>query len=138
MDDRDKSTNFRKMHPHVLRKFFRTRLGSVIPVDVVEALMGHEGYLTEVYRRYTLEDLAKFYLKGESALLVFTEAEEVSRLRVEVEESNRALQTLVNTLATKSMRLEEENKDLRHRIQSTEKKLGELEKLIREALGTAS
>ena len=31
----------------MLRKFFRTRLGAVIPVDVVEALMGHEGYLTE-------------------------------------------------------------------------------------------
>jgi len=33
------------VHPHVLRKFFRTKMGSVIPVDVVEALMGHEGYL---------------------------------------------------------------------------------------------
>lgn len=127
MDERDKSTNFRKMHPHVLRKFFRTRLGSVIPVDVVEALMGHEGYLTEVYRRYSVEDLAKFYLKGESSLLVFTEAEEVSKLRVEVEESNRELQTLVNTLASKSMRLEEENKDLKHRIQMTEGKLSKLE-----------
>jgi integrase len=36
-----------KIHPHVLRKFFRTKMGSMIPVDVAEALMGHEGYLTE-------------------------------------------------------------------------------------------
>jgi len=113
MDERDRSTNFRKIHPHVLRKFFRTRLGTVIPVDIVEALMGHEGYLTEVYRRYSMEDLAKFYLQGESALLVFTEAGEVTRLRQEVEESKEQLQTLVNTLATKSMRQEEDNMKLK-------------------------
>ena len=63
LNGKDKSTNREKLHPHVLRKFFRTRLGPVIPVDVVEALMGHEGYLTEVYRRYSIEDLKKFYLK---------------------------------------------------------------------------
>jgi integrase len=71
----------REDHPHTLRKFFRTRLGAVsIPIDVVEALMGHEGYLTEVYRRYSIEDLRKFCLKGESALLVFMEAQEVTKL----------------------------------------------------------
>ena len=51
----------------------------MIPVDVVEALMGHEGYLTEVYRRYSIEDLAKFYKQGEYALLVFTESGKVGR-----------------------------------------------------------
>jgi len=40
----------------------------------------------------------------------------------------------VNGLATKSLRLEEENKDLRRRIQMTEEKLAELEKLIRETI----
>jgi len=83
------------MHPHTLRKFFRTKLGAVIPVDVVEALMGHEGYLTDVYRRYSMEDLAKFYKQGESALLSFTEAEEVSKLRAEVNERNEEFKNLV-------------------------------------------
>jgi len=46
--EKDKTTNRHKLHPHVLRKFFRTRMGTVIKVDIVEALMGHEGYLTEV------------------------------------------------------------------------------------------
>lgn len=133
MSERDKSTNRRKLHPHVLRKFFRTRLGSVIPVDVVEALMGHEGYLTEVYRRYSMEDLAKFYLQGESALLVFTEAGEVTRLRQEVEESKEQLQTLVNTLTMKSMKLEEENKDLNSRIEQTNRKLSTIENAVVES-----
>lgn len=142
---RDKSTNRHTIHPHVLRKFFRTRLGAVIPIDVVEALMGHEGYLTEVYRRYSQEDLAKFYLQGEAALLVFTEAEEVSRLRAEVEERNRQLQTLVNGVTAENLELksrvakmELEDTDLKRRIQLTEQKLAELEKLIRETLEIAS
>ena len=102
---RDKSTNRRTVHPHVLRKFFRTRLGSVIPVDVVEALMGHEGYLTEVYRRYTVEDLAKFYKQGEHALLIFTEAGEVTDLRKEVEQQRDQLQTIVNGLTAENHEL---------------------------------
>jgi len=125
MDERDESTSYRKMHPHVLRKFFRTRMATLIPVDVVEALMGHEGYLTEVYRRYTVEDLAAFYLKGESALLVFTEAEEVSKLRVEIEKGKTELQETLS-LVTK------ENLDLRRRIQRTEGKLAEIENTMAE------
>jgi integrase len=140
-DERDLSTNRHRIHPHVLRKFFRTRMATLIPVDVVEALMGHEGYLTEVYRRYTQEDLANFYLQGESSLLVFTEAEEVSRLRVEVEERNKQLQTLANGLASENLelkarvaRVEAENAEMKKRIVNSESKLGDLEKLIREKL----
>ncbi len=48
---KDPQTNRTTLHIHTLRKFFRTRLGAVIPVDIVETLMGHEGYLTEVYRK---------------------------------------------------------------------------------------
>ena len=62
--ERDSSTGRLTLHPHTLRKFFRTKLGAVIPIDVVEALMGHEGYPTEVYRRYSPVDLAREYQKG--------------------------------------------------------------------------
>jgi len=128
LNDRDKSTDREKLHPHVLRKFFRTRLGGAgIPIDVVEALMGHEGYLTEAYRKYTIQDLAKFYLKGESALLVFTEAQEVTKLRKEVEEQNKTLQTLVNGLTS-------ENLELKDRLSKTEVKLSQIEKLLVEVL----
>jgi hypothetical protein len=54
--------NFTRMF---LCKFFKTRLGAAgIQIDVVESLMDHEGYLTEGYRLYSLEDLQKYYLKG--------------------------------------------------------------------------
>jgi len=124
---KDKETNKYTLHPHVLRKFFRTRMGTVIPVDVAEALMGHEQYLTEVYRRYTVEDLAKFYLQGESALLVFTEAEEVGKLRAEVQEREKQLQTLVNGLTS-------ENLELKTRMSQMEEKLRDANKAINDRL----
>jgi len=110
---KDEDTNRHRVHPHVLRKFFRTKMGSVIPVDVVEALMGHEGYLTEVYRRYSMEDLAKFYKQGEPSLLLFTQAEEIGKLRAEIEERNKQLQTLVNGLTTENLRLKNQVETLR-------------------------
>ena len=107
LSERDSSTNNHTMHPHVLRKFFRTKLGAVLPIDIVECLMGHEGYLTEVYRRYSQEDLAEFYKKGEGALLVFTNGAEVAKLRAEIEEKNAQLQTIINGLATENITLKE-------------------------------
>jgi integrase len=121
--EKDPSTNRITLHPHCLRKFFRTRMGSIIPVDVAEALMGHEGYLTEVYRRYSQEDLAEFYKKGESSILVFSNGAEVSKLRVEVEEKNKQLQTVINSLAT-------ENSELKSRIRKAESTLGEVVKTL--------
>jgi len=127
---RDKATNIHKTHPHTLRKFFRTKLGAVIPVDVVEALMGHEGYLTEVYRRYSMDDLAKFYKQGESALLIFTEAEEVGKLRAEVEDRNRQLQTLVNGLTAENLELKSRVSRAEMEILKVIKKVEDLEKQL--------
>lgn len=118
-DKMDSSTNRHVIHPHVLRKFFRTKLASVIQVDVVEALMGHEGYLTEVYRKYSTEDLAKFYKQGEHALLVFTEAAEVSKLKAEVEEKYKSMEDQRNYLVNKVM-------DLEVRIRRVEDEIGKL------------
>jgi len=148
LNGKDKSTGREKIHPHTLRKFFRTRLGSVIPVDVIEALMGHEKYLTEVYRKYSLEDLKRFYLKGESALLIFTDAAEVTKLRQEVEEHahkiqkevderNRTLQTLVNGLTTENLemkskisKIEFENTKIKKENLETKEELKQLSKTV--------
>ncbi|MCS7113804.1 MAG: site-specific integrase [Candidatus Bathyarchaeota archaeon] len=104
------------IHPHVLRKFYRTRLAMVIPVDVVEALMGHEGYLTQVYRCYSIEDLANYYKQGEHTLLIFA-SEDVSKLRADLEERNKQLQTLINGLASDNMELKTQVKNLNEKIE---------------------
>ena len=99
--------------------------------------MGHEGYLTEVYRRYTVEDLAKFYLQGEPALLVFTESAEVIKLRQDVEERNKSLQTLVAGLSNKNLalenkviRVEAENLGLKGRVRKLEEAMNDVKKLL--------
>lgn len=131
---KDPTTKRYTLHPHVLRKFFRTRLGSVIPVDVVEALMGHEGYLTEVYRRYSAQDLANFYLKGESALLVFTSSGDISKLKHDIEGNKTSLQSLVNNLTM-------ENITIRSRLTNLESDYQEIQinmrRLMEEKIYTA-
>ena len=120
LNHRDSSTNRHKFHSHVLRKFFRTRMGNVISVDVTEALMGHKGYLTEVYRKHTEEDLAKFYKQGEASVIIFGRVEEIAGLRKEVEDRNKQLQTLVNGLTS-------DNMELKQKVGSLETTLTELQ-----------
>ena len=141
LNGKDKSTGREKIHPHVLRKHFRTRLVTVIPVDVVEALMGHEGYLTEVYRRYSLEDLKKFYLQGEPSLLVFTDTSKVvelqkvleqksKKLEKEVEEKSTRLQVLVNSLALENQSMKEQLSKMNEENRETKEELRQLSKTV--------
>jgi integrase len=143
LNGKDKSTGREKIHPHVLRKHFRTRLATVIPVDVVEALMGHEGYLTEVYRRYSLEDLKKFYLQGEPSLLVFTDTKEIvefqkvlekksKELKKDVEEKSTRLQVLVNSLALENQSLKTELERNKVDLDKTKARVEKLEKVLPE------
>ena len=74
--------------------------------------------------------------------------EEVSKLRVEVEEKNEQLQTLVNGLTAENLelksrvskmetehsRLEKENVDLKSRIDKTEETLAGLEEPIHDCI----
>lgn len=119
-DKKDKTTNVTTMHIHVLRKFFRTRMGAVIPVDITEALMGHEGYLTEAYRKYSDSDLAKFYLKGEHSVMIFNEAAEIAKLREEVEQRNKQLQEVVNGVVSENLALKKELQELKKRVKELE------------------
>ena len=85
--DRDKMTNRRVLHPHVLRKFFRTLSAPIVGVDIAEELMGHEGYLTASYRRYSPQQLTEAYSQIEPILNVFGETnnEQFDNLKQEFE-----------------------------------------------------
>lgn len=99
------------LHPHTLRKFFRTELATQIPVDVVEALMGHEGYLTDSYRRYSLEQLADFYKQAMHAVTVFGD-KSLSELEANMKSKSDELQTLVNSLSIDNLRMKQQLTDL--------------------------
>lgn len=117
----DKTTNRHELHPHVLRKFFRTNHRAI--VDIREAIMGHEGYLTEAYRKYSPEQLAKFYKEGAWGVLIFSETGKMEKLRKELENKTHDLQTLINSLAT-------ENLDLREKVRRNETSLNNLNQVV--------
>ena len=72
MNDVDPVTKRHVFHTHCFRKYFRTELAQVIPLDVVETLMGHSGYLTDAYRDYSEKQLAEHYLKGMPVLEIYS------------------------------------------------------------------
>lgn len=116
---KDNGTGRYTIHPHVLRKFYRTRLGGVIHVDIVEALMGHEGYLTNEYRRPSEEDLAKSYKQGEHALLVFSNGGEISKVLEDVKQERTHVENFLGEF-TKKIALE--NQELKTKLAELELK----------------
>jgi integrase len=70
-NDRDSRTNWHKMRPHNLRKFFTTRMSLKMPDTVVEVLNGRVTGNKQVYYKYPPERLAEYYRKGEEELVVF-------------------------------------------------------------------
>jgi integrase len=125
------------MRPHVLRKYFRSMVGSVAGMDVAEALMGHASYLSEVYRKYPDPEktLAEAYRKAVPELQIFTE-EHPDEARIKtVEERSRLLENMNVQLQTRLMALENENTELKQRLQKLEQKLSEIEKALAELAG---
>lgn len=126
---RDPTTKRRLAHPYVLRKFFRTKLGSVIQSDVVEALMGHEEGLTEVYREYSEKDMLKMYGEGEHALLLFGEMSgDAQQLRQEVNQVYRENFEMRSVFEG----LRSENSALKEQLKRLDEKFSSLEKIVKD------
>jgi site-specific recombinase XerD len=54
-----------KLHPHSLRKWFKTQLiAAGVPGPIVDRLTGHSRYLAQEYELYTEEQLRDWYSKG--------------------------------------------------------------------------
>jgi integrase len=117
---RDKETGRRTLHPHILRKWFRTRLGKINP-DYTEAIMGHTPYLEAVYRRYGTEELANFYLENQHLLYIFTDASELSRLRNEVDNRIKSQGELIEGILLENIALKKSLNELQAKISEFEK-----------------
>lgn len=103
----DSTTKRSKIHPHVFRKFFRSQMGSAIQLDVTEAIMGHSGYLTSVYRVYPNPEktLAEFYLKGESSVTIFGESIP-AEVQQEIKGNKETIQQLASMISEMKTRLD--------------------------------
>jgi len=95
LEQRDVETNRHKIHLHSFRKYFRTHLGTVLPIDIIEELIGHDGYLSRSYVRHTEDELREYYLESEYKLLVFENQADTTDLKKQVMD----LETKVKTLS---------------------------------------
>jgi integrase len=55
---------------HSTRRYFRTHAVSTMPLDLVEKIMRHTGYLTDSYVRISDEEARKQFRAGEAALYI--------------------------------------------------------------------
>ena len=84
-----------------------------IPRDVVEALMGHEAYLTEAYRRYDEKQLAEMYKDGIENLAVFETPGDVSDIREQLAQKDKEIRELksdMQRLMIKVLTMEDQQK----------------------------
>jgi len=59
-------------HIHSLRRYFRTYMPTGgMPIDMVEEIMGHSGYLTAEYRRYNDKQLGEAYNNSQHSVTIF-------------------------------------------------------------------
>ena len=144
IDEKNNGKAFNPLGPHALRESFGSiMINSGVPDTIVDFWLGHTiGEMAEAYKGVQLESLKQIYLEREKLISIVTSKVDVkeieANLRVELDEGKKELQKLVNGLATQSLRLEEENKDMKRRITITEQKLAELENLIRETIEQTS
>jgi integrase len=94
---KDTNTNRLTLHPHCLRKFYRSYLGNV---DLAETTMGHSGYLS-TYRDMKLEDQGKEFLKYAHNVTIFgrsTDSERLNNLQDQLKEKDKQLQNMQKTI----------------------------------------
>jgi len=109
----DESTGRRQLHYHQLRKFFRSQMALTCPVDIVEALMGHEGYLASAYRRYTTEQMAGYYAKSEGMVTLQISPKDITRVESEIKKEMQEQQAVISRLVRQNEEREAELKALK-------------------------
>jgi hypothetical protein len=124
LDGIDESTGRHKFHIHMLRKFFRSQMGMAgVPRDVIEAMIGHEEYLDDAYRRFNTEQLAEQYQKGEMHLLVNESVENQIEVENKFDKQEQEINGLHHKLTDTNnlmIRFIGENEILKQKVQSME------------------
>lgn len=124
LEEKDSGTGRLKYRIHGLRKFFRSQLALTCPVDIVEALMGHEGYLSDAYRRYTTEQMGEYYCKGEHHLTIL-ESGDLSEIKESLKDTQMAMNGYKTVLENKDKTINQ----LNEKIEGLESRLSQVERL---------
>jgi len=115
LHSRDPGTGRLQIHPHMLRKFFSSQMRLVVPIDVVEGLIGHSGYLSDAYRRYTKKQVQEFYLKAEPYVTIQI-SDEVRELQTTTEKRLTAQSVILEDLIRKDVKREKDLAELKNLV----------------------
>jgi integrase len=118
----DEVTGRSQLHIHQLRKFFRSQLALSCPVDITETLMGHQGYLTGAYRRYTKDQMAEYYQKAEHLVTIEISSTEIGHFQTEIKEQVRGQEAMITKLVVQNEELSAELRALKRIIAVSETK----------------
>lgn len=110
---RDETTQRHHYRIHQLRKMFRTHAAMRAPVDIVEALMGHSGYLTNAYRCYSKDQLAEAYKQIEPALTLAVPMSDHIVIREHVAKEMEGQKEIVSNLVIQNNQLQKELSDIK-------------------------
>lgn len=132
LDIKDASTHRQSFHIHMLRKFFNTEMKSAnIPEAVVQAWLGHTGYLDE-YNRFSDAKKIEYYLKGEPFLLLNVSADEKIKINGKIDEQNSKINNQQQQLADLTTKLTDSNSIMlgyMAKVSAHEEKIASLETL---------
>lgn len=92
IDDR---THYLTLHPHCLRKHFRSYLGDA---DLAEHLMGHSHGLVKLYRNMKIEDIAEKYKNLMYNVTFFELSPDLSGVHEELHEKDLRINDLERTM----------------------------------------
>lgn len=106
IDDR---TKYLTLHPHCLRKFFRSYLGDA---DLAEHLMGHSHGLVKLYRNMKIEDLAEKYKNLMHNVSVFSVSPDLSSIHEQMKEKDQVITEMQKRIDS----LEDKYGDLLHEL----------------------
>lgn len=87
--DGEKGKYHAKCTTHSCRKYFRTNAVREMDLDLVEKIMGHEGYLTKAYVRIEDEDARRMFHEGEHALYITKRDERIGKTEIEILKKER-------------------------------------------------
>jgi len=124
-----KSRSFNPLGPHALRESFGSIMtGKGVPDTIVDLWLGPEiGEMAKAYKNAKFEDVKQLYMEREQFISISTGGELEEKVRQELDDTSRQLQTLVNGLATENVGLKTDMRVLETAVSSLSQKNTELE-----------
>jgi len=100
--ERDTKTGRLILHPHCLRKHFRSYLGNA---DLAEHLMGHATGMDKYYRNMKKEDMAELYLKHMQNVTIFETSPDLSGVHEQLKEKDTEISDLREEMQERKMEI---------------------------------